>query len=232
MVMELDDRLVDMGYERYDVAIRITRLGDSALIARRLAVSRRIVCCSPAYAERAGPPASLDDITRHACLSYSNSPPSQVWAFRGPTPQATPKVITPRGLFTANNGPPARRRAGGPWHCGTAPVYRRGRPGAGLPGRDPARRGAARRRRVCGLSAHRLHLAEDPHAGAVPAARDVAAAVGATCRGRHPRSGTGAPVARLSSTRDTPRPQHVNHACCGSSARALAAAARSGTSPA
>ncbi|MCY1515789.1 HTH-type transcriptional regulator DmlR [compost metagenome] len=104
VVMELDDRLVDTGHERYDVAIRITRLGDSALIARRLAVSRRIACCSPAYAARAGLPASLADISRHACLSYSNSPPGQVWAFRGPTPQAAPKVIAPRGVFTANNG--------------------------------------------------------------------------------------------------------------------------------
>ncbi|EYS85104.1 LysR family transcriptional regulator [Cupriavidus sp. SK-4] len=104
VVTELDDRLVDTGYERYDVAIRITRLADSALIARKLAVSRRIVCCSPDYAQRAGVPESLDDIARHACLSYSNSPPGQIWAFRGTTPQAAPRIITPRGVFTANNG--------------------------------------------------------------------------------------------------------------------------------
>lgn len=104
VVIDLDDRVVDIGHERADVAIRITRLGDSALIARRLAVSRRVVCCSPAYAARAGLPASIGDIARHACLSYSNSPPGQVWAFQDTTPQATRRAITARGTFTANNG--------------------------------------------------------------------------------------------------------------------------------
>lgn len=71
---------------------------------RQLAVSRRIVCCSPVYADRAGLPASLDDILLHPCLTYSNSPPSQVWAFQGENAQAAPKFVTPRGIFTANNG--------------------------------------------------------------------------------------------------------------------------------
>jgi len=104
LILELDDRLVDMGYERYDVAIRITRIGDSALIARKLATSRRVLCCSPDYAERAGLPETVEDIGRHACLAYSNSPPGQVWAFRGQSGHAEPKTITPRGIFTANNG--------------------------------------------------------------------------------------------------------------------------------
>ncbi|NOV23975.1 LysR family transcriptional regulator [Cupriavidus necator] len=110
LFLELDDRLVDTGYERYDMAIRITRLDDSALIARKLAVSRRVLCCSPAYAERCGVPATVDDITRHACLAYSNSPPGQVWAFSAgeadsqqlPPPKS--RSLAPRGVFTANNG--------------------------------------------------------------------------------------------------------------------------------
>ncbi|UDM52701.1 LysR family transcriptional regulator [Cupriavidus sp. MP-37] len=104
VIMELDDRLVDTGYERYDVAIRITRLSDSALIARKLAASRRVVCCSPDYARQNGLPESIDDIPRYDCLSYSNSLPGQIWAFRGTTPHAAPKILTPRGPFTANNG--------------------------------------------------------------------------------------------------------------------------------
>lgn len=104
LILELDDKLADVGYERYDVAIRITRLGDSSLIARQLAVSRRLLCCSPAYAERAGLPRGLDDIAQHACLAYSNSPPGQVWAFADPSAKGGRRSITPRGVFTANNG--------------------------------------------------------------------------------------------------------------------------------
>ncbi|MCO5399055.1 LysR family transcriptional regulator [Ralstonia soli] len=104
VAMELEDRQADTRHERYDVAIRVARLGDSALIARRLAVSRRIVCCSPAYAERAGLPADLDELHHHACLSYSNALPTQIWAFHGKPHQIAPRVVSPRGVFTANNG--------------------------------------------------------------------------------------------------------------------------------
>ncbi len=104
LILELDDKLADVGYERYDVAIRITRLGDSSLIARRLAASRRVLCCSPGYAGRAGLPQSIEDIGQHACLAYSNSPPGQVWAFAESSAKGGMRSIAPRGVFTANNG--------------------------------------------------------------------------------------------------------------------------------
>lgn len=46
VVLQLDDRIVDFEKEGYDLAIRITRLQDSSLIARQLGTSRRVVCCS------------------------------------------------------------------------------------------------------------------------------------------------------------------------------------------
>ena len=102
--LELDDRLVDLSYEGYDVAIRATRLSDSSLIARKLAPSRRVLCCSPAYAARAGVPETLEDIGRHACLSYSNSSPGQIWSFQSGEHDDGVKSITPRGIYAANNG--------------------------------------------------------------------------------------------------------------------------------
>lgn len=102
--LELDDRLVDLAYGGDDVAIRITRLRDSDLIARKLAPSRRVVCCSPDYAARAGLPRTVEDIGHHACLSYSNSLPGQIWTFQPDAHEEAPKTITPRGIYTANNG--------------------------------------------------------------------------------------------------------------------------------
>lgn len=46
--INLDNRFVDMLNEGYDLAIRIGRLRDSTLVARKLAESRRVVCCNPA----------------------------------------------------------------------------------------------------------------------------------------------------------------------------------------
>ena len=52
----LNDRLVDLVEEGYDLAIRIGRLADSSLVAKRIGVTRLIVCASPAYLRRAWPP--------------------------------------------------------------------------------------------------------------------------------------------------------------------------------
>ncbi|MGV8691990.1 LysR substrate-binding domain-containing protein, partial [Pseudomonas aeruginosa] len=67
-VLQLDDRIVDFEKEGYDLAIRITRLQDSSLIARQLGTSRRVVCCSPEYLERHGPLQRIEDILCHPCI--------------------------------------------------------------------------------------------------------------------------------------------------------------------
>jgi DNA-binding transcriptional LysR family regulator len=81
--LEASDRIVDLVAERFDLAIRIARLGDSSLVARRLATDRLVVAASPAYLDRAGIPRSVADLSRHNCLHYARTPPSAEWGFRG-----------------------------------------------------------------------------------------------------------------------------------------------------
>jgi DNA-binding transcriptional LysR family regulator len=103
-VLELDDRVVDLQSGSYDLAIRVAHLPDSSLIARRLCTTRRIVCCSPDYAARAGVPASLDDIANHDCIGYANVRSSQVWRFEPARQNDKHRSLTVRSRIVANNG--------------------------------------------------------------------------------------------------------------------------------
>jgi DNA-binding transcriptional LysR family regulator len=82
--LDLNDRRVDLVSEGYDLAIRIGKLADSSLIARRLAPCRHVVCASPAYVEARGEPRSPEELEgdRYDCLVYSNRLISEEWRFR------------------------------------------------------------------------------------------------------------------------------------------------------
>jgi DNA-binding transcriptional LysR family regulator len=77
--LNLNDRRIDLVEEGVDVAIRIGRLADSTLIARRLFEARTVVCASPDYLERRGMPRTPVDLLDHDCLAYSNLPDPGRW---------------------------------------------------------------------------------------------------------------------------------------------------------
>ncbi|AJK48096.1 LysR family transcriptional regulator [Burkholderia plantarii] len=68
--------LIDAGI---DLAIRIGALPDSQLIARRLAMHRRVICASPAYVERHGAPATPEALAGHATLRFPLVPDDRWW---------------------------------------------------------------------------------------------------------------------------------------------------------
>ena len=97
----MNDRFVDLVEEGYDLAIRISELRDSSLIARRLAPSRTLLCASPDYLARRGEPRQPQDLKDHDCLIYSAIDLPQEWRFAGPNGPVRVKV---KGPFQANNG--------------------------------------------------------------------------------------------------------------------------------
>ncbi|MCO4770489.1 MAG: LysR family transcriptional regulator [Deltaproteobacteria bacterium] len=69
------------GVDGVDVAVRIARPADPALVARRVATNRKVVTASPAYLERCGTPSSPYELKDHDCLSLLEAPEYNRWAF-------------------------------------------------------------------------------------------------------------------------------------------------------
>src|SRR5262245_44115057 len=58
---------VDLVDEGLDLAIRIGVLEDSALVVRKLAPSRLVLCATPAYLKERGTPREPGDLAQHNC---------------------------------------------------------------------------------------------------------------------------------------------------------------------
>ena len=64
----MDDRRHDLVSEGVDVALRLGVLKDSSAMARRLAVSHRLLAASPAYLARAGSPDTPESLANHEVI--------------------------------------------------------------------------------------------------------------------------------------------------------------------
>jgi len=70
--LDFNDRQIDLIEEGFDVSIRIAKLSDSSLVARRLTTIRSIVCASPGYWQEHGRPERPEDLKHHHGLRYTN----------------------------------------------------------------------------------------------------------------------------------------------------------------
>ena len=77
----LADRIVDLVGEGFEVALRVTTLADSTLIARKLCDVRLVLCAAPAYLEIAGTPARPQELTEHSCIVDTNIRWRDSWRF-------------------------------------------------------------------------------------------------------------------------------------------------------
>jgi DNA-binding transcriptional LysR family regulator len=67
----LADRMINLVEEGVDVAVRIGALDDSALRARAVGATRRVLVASPAYLARAKRLRSPEDLARHALIQLT-----------------------------------------------------------------------------------------------------------------------------------------------------------------
>jgi DNA-binding transcriptional LysR family regulator len=79
--VSLDDRRVDLLAGGFDLALRIGRLPDSSLKARKLTIVRSSVLASPDYLARRGRPERPEDLAGHDLLFYTNLAGSEQFRF-------------------------------------------------------------------------------------------------------------------------------------------------------
>ena len=98
----LSDRAVDLVEEGWDVAVRIGKIEDESLIARKLAPCRLLVTASPAYLKNRGTPLRITELAAHDCLGYtlSTSIGANRWQFGTDGSISVPV----NGSLHANNG--------------------------------------------------------------------------------------------------------------------------------
>jgi DNA-binding transcriptional LysR family regulator len=81
--IHLDDRFVDLVEEGFDLAIRISRLENSSLIARKLAPFSVRLCATPELVARIGAPQRPRDLAHLPCIIDTNGRWLSSWPFKG-----------------------------------------------------------------------------------------------------------------------------------------------------
>ncbi|MGV3491260.1 MAG: LysR family transcriptional regulator [Devosia sp.] len=79
--LRLEDRYVDLVEEGIDVALRISTLADSSLIARKIADMKHVICASPALIKKVGLPTSGEALRNLPCILDTNMPSHSTWRF-------------------------------------------------------------------------------------------------------------------------------------------------------
>src|SRR5215468_1936691 len=107
--MLVNDRVVDLLEGEFDVGVRIGRLHDSSLVARRIATIRLAICAAPAYFARHGIPQTPRELSRHNCLEYTYFENRGEWRLLDK--QGAEIVVPVSGRYLANNADVLRTTA-------------------------------------------------------------------------------------------------------------------------
>lgn len=106
--LRLEDRFVDLVEEGFDLAIRVTQLEDSSLIARKIAPFRTVVCATADVIKKLGAPKVPADLSARPCIIDTNYRYKQNWAFEANGERLSVSV---NGPLEVNSASAAREAA-------------------------------------------------------------------------------------------------------------------------
>lgn len=99
--LSLNDRVVDLVDEGFDLALRISRQVDPGLIARPLMAVTAVTCAAPSYLKRCGTPRTPQDLASHECLHAPQLILGNTWTF---TRRGETQTVKVQGRLRANHG--------------------------------------------------------------------------------------------------------------------------------
>jgi DNA-binding transcriptional LysR family regulator len=100
--LHLSDATVDLIGEGFDAGLRIARLPDSSLIARRLCAMPRYTVAAPSYLKRHGRPTHPMHLAEHKCFGYAYLSTLGVWHYTNAAGEQA--SVRPVGQLRVNNG--------------------------------------------------------------------------------------------------------------------------------
>src|ERR1700723_1327721 len=100
--LHLSDATVDLIGDGFDAGLRIARLPDSSLIARRLCAMPRYTVAAPAYLKQYGRPTHPMHLAQHRCFAYAYLSTPNVWHYTNAAGEQA--SVRPAGPLRVNNG--------------------------------------------------------------------------------------------------------------------------------
>jgi len=104
--IQLGAERIDLVEGNFDLAIRLGELRDSAYFARKIGMTRHIICASPHYLEKHGTPVRSQDLQNHNCLNFSIRTHEFIWGIQ---PEELPKHLELHGDIASNHAEMLRR---------------------------------------------------------------------------------------------------------------------------
>lgn len=100
--LHLSDAMVDLIGDGFDAGLRIARLPDSSLIARRLCAVARHTVAAPSYLKRYGRPTHPMHLAQHKCFGYAYMTSPDAWHYSNAAGEQA--SVRPSGQLRVNNG--------------------------------------------------------------------------------------------------------------------------------
>lgn len=111
LALHLGDTVANLLQDDLDLAIRFGVPQNSSMVARPLAVNRRVLCAAPAYIAKHGMPERPADLQRHHCIVlFSASGMANEWRFERDG-QVESFIVPPVAARETNDGAIAREWA-------------------------------------------------------------------------------------------------------------------------